>query len=161
MLRTAPFSRSMRTRLRLSDERVIAAVRGIALGKPRVLELYAGSGALSLALAEAGATVLAVESFAPACERLSRAAREQRLSLEVQQGDAGVVAQALSQQGQRFDVVVVNPPRRGLDVQVREAVAHLGPQRMAYVSCNPATLARDLAHLARRASRPGSLRPST
>lgn len=129
--------------------RVLAGVRAAAAGRARVLELYAGSGALSLALAAGGASVLAVESFAPACERLARAAREQHLSLEVRQGDAGETAQALRREGQRFDVVVVNPPRRGLDVAVREAIVHLGSQHVAYVSCNPATLARDLAHWAR------------
>jgi 23S rRNA (uracil1939-C5)-methyltransferase len=115
---------------------------------PRVLELHAGSGALSLALAARGATVVAVEGFGPACERLERAAREQKLPVEVRHGDAGEQALALAQAGYHFDVVLVNPPRRGLDVDVRRAIAALAPAHAAYVSCHPATLARDLAQLA-------------
>jgi 23S rRNA (uracil1939-C5)-methyltransferase len=115
---------------------------------PRVLELHAGSGALSLALAARGAEVVAVEGFGPACERLERAAREQKLAVTVRHGDAGEEALALARAGQRFDVVLVNPPRRGLDVDVRRAVAELAPAHAAYVSCHPPTLARDLAQLA-------------
>ncbi len=129
--------------------RVGDRLRAAAEGSARVLELYAGSGAFSLALAKQGSQVLAVESFAPACERLARAAREQALSLEVRQGDAGAVARTLAESGARFELVVVNPPRRGLDVQVRTAIAQLAPAHVGYVSCNPETLARDLAHWAR------------
>jgi 23S rRNA (uracil1939-C5)-methyltransferase len=116
---------------------------------PRVLELYAGSGALALALAARGLAVTAVESYAPACERIERAAREQQLSLTVECGDAEARALALAKAGRRFDVVLVNPPRRGLTPRVREAIAALQPARVGYVSCKPETLGRDLAHFAR------------
>ena len=128
-------------------ERLFASVRGSA--RPRVLELYAGSGALSLALAQGGAEVVAVESYGPACERLTRAAREQRLPVQVREGDAARELRALWQKNQRFDAVLVNPPRRGLDPEVREIVAQLSPKGLGYVSCKPSTLARDLAHFAR------------
>jgi 23S rRNA (uracil1939-C5)-methyltransferase len=117
--------------------------------RPRVLELYAGSGALALELAAQGASVLAVESFPPACERLERAASEQKLPLQVRVGDAAEVLRQLRTQGEQFDLVIVNPPRRGLDLEVRRALGELKPAHLAYVSCNPATLARDLAQLAR------------
>lgn len=116
---------------------------------PKVLELYAGSGALALSLAARGAQVTAVESFAPACERMERAAREQKLPLTVHAGDSAQVAAALASAGQSYDWVLVNPPRRGLDPEVRLAIAQLAPRELMYVSCNPATLARDLSHLAR------------
>ena len=117
--------------------------------RPRVLELYAGSGALALELAAAGAEVVAVEAFGPSCERLARAAREQQLPLEVLHGDAGELSRMLVQSGRSFDVVIVNPPRRGLDAEARRAVLELAPRHVAYVSCHPPTLSRDLAHLAR------------
>jgi 23S rRNA (uracil1939-C5)-methyltransferase len=128
---------------------LVARVFAAAGPTPRVLELHAGSGALALALAARGASVVAVEGFGPACERLERAAREQELQVTVRHGDAGQEALRLSAEGQRFDVVLVNPPRRGLDVDVRRAIAALAPPHAAYVSCHPPTLARDLAQLAR------------
>lgn len=126
------------------------ATRVFAHGpRPRVLELYAGSGSLAVALAARGADVVAVESYGPACERLTRAAREQGLSIAVMNGDASDALQALRVQQARFDVVLVNPPRRGLAPELRAGLAALAPAAIGYVSCRPSTLARDLAHFAR------------
>lgn len=120
-----------------------------ALGGLRVLELFAGSGALALSLAARGAEVSAVESFAPACERLRRAAREQALAVRVLAGDAARQTRALAEAGERFDVVLVNPPRRGLEPALRVQLAALGAAQIGYVSCRASSLARDLAQLAR------------
>ncbi|MES1178710.1 MAG: methyltransferase [Myxococcales bacterium] len=117
------------------------------LGAKRVLELYAGSGALSLRLAAAGFEMTAVEAFAPALAHAERAAREQRLTLTTASGAAERVLQDLSARHASFDALIVNPPRRGLSVEVRRAVAALGPRAVAYMSCEPETLARDLGHL--------------
>jgi 23S rRNA (uracil1939-C5)-methyltransferase len=143
-------------------ERVLEQARSqarAARGPLRVLELYAGSGALALALAEQGAEVCAVESFEPACVRLGRAAGEQGLPVEVRPGDAAEALRALAAQAARFELVIVNPPRRGLDLDVRRLLARLSPERLIYVSCQPATLARDLAHLARCGLRATALEP--
>lgn len=126
---------------------------------PRVLELHAGSGALSLSLAARGASVTAVETWGPACDQLARAAREQRLSVRVEHGEAVACVQALLAAGTSFDVVLVNPPRHGLEPSLRAAIAALGPVAVGYVSCGPPTLARDLAHLARLGLRCASLEP--
>lgn len=140
-------------------DQLAARVLQDARNAPRVLELYAGSGALSLALAQRGAELVAVESYEPACERLTRAAREQNLNVRVRNGDAGRELTALAAQGESFDVVLVNPPRRGLDPRVRAAIAKLGAKQVGYVSCKPATLARDLAHLARLGLQCAELQP--
>ncbi len=124
-------------------------VLALSAGRPRVLELYAGSGALALTLAARGAQVVAVESYGPACERLTRAAHEQQLAVTALHADAGEALRGLRQQGARFDVVLVNPPRRGLTPEVRASIAALAPAALGYVSCHARTLARDLAHLAR------------
>lgn len=114
----------------------------------RVLELYAGSGALALRLAARGAHVTAVESFAPALERLSRAALGQSLRVETCAADAELFLRELTTRVPvgPFDLVLVNPPRRGLGPGVRSALAALAPRQVVYVSCDPATLARDLGH---------------
>jgi 23S rRNA (uracil1939-C5)-methyltransferase len=136
---------------------------------PRVLDLYGGSGAIGLALAAAGAKVTLVESFAPAVEQVAAAARQQGLAVEAVCSD---VAEALAARlpddpprpagrdgSRRFDAVVVNPPRRGTNPKVREAIARLQPSVVAYVSCDPVTLARDLAHLARLGYAACAVRP--
>jgi 23S rRNA (uracil1939-C5)-methyltransferase len=127
--------------------RLSAAVGSLA-GR-RLLELYAGSGALSLRLARWGATVTAVESHAPAARLAERAAREQGLPLSARAGDAGAVLSELLREGERFDAIVVNPPRRGLGPDVRKLLGRLAPRALVYVSCEPATLARDADDLAR------------
>lgn len=116
----------------------------------RIVDLYAGSGALGLALADEGARVLCVEAYPAAVDHALEAARAQHLeALHGVAGDAAVVAADLAADGTRVDAVVVNPPRRGCAPEVRFALAALAPSVIAYVSCDPETLARDLAHLAR------------
>ncbi|HXN33040.1 MAG TPA: pseudouridine synthase [Polyangiaceae bacterium] len=125
----------------------------------RVLDLYGGSGSMALALAAAGASVRLVESFAPAVAQARAAAQRSGLDVETQCADVAAALRTLAEQGERFDAVVVNPPRRGMSPTAREWLARLEPPVIAYVSCNPETLARDLDHLARLGYSPGALRP--
>jgi 23S rRNA (uracil1939-C5)-methyltransferase len=74
-------------------------------------------------------------------------------------GDAAAATRALAAAGEKFDVVIVNPPRRGLSPETRHALGSLGAPRIAYVSCDPDTLARDLDHLARLGYQARSLLP--
>jgi 23S rRNA (uracil1939-C5)-methyltransferase len=137
---------------RLHDhlERLATQKLGSLSGR-RVLELYAGSGALALRLAARGAQVTAVEAFAPALERLSRAASAQSLRVETRAADAELFLRELTARAPAsapFELVLVNPPRRGLAPGVRSALAALAPQSLLYVSCEPETMARDLSHFA-------------
>ena len=113
---------------------------------PSVLELYAGSGALGLALARTGCDVTFVESYAPAAESIMKASAGLRGSVRTITEDAETFVRSTSD---RFDMVVVDPPRRGLPPLLRAAAARLSPRCFAYVSCDPETFARDLDHLAR------------
>ena len=126
---------------------------------PRVLDLYGGSGSIALGLAAAGARVMLVESFAPAAQQAAAAAQAQHLEVDAVCADTAAALKALHERGEHFDAAVVNPPRRGTSPAAREALARLEPQTVAYVSCEPETLARDLAHLARLGYRAASLRP--
>jgi 23S rRNA (uracil1939-C5)-methyltransferase len=129
-------------------ERAHLAIEGALreLSARKVLELYAGSAALSLGLAAAGFELTAVEAFAPALAHAERAAREQKLALCTVSGQAERVTSELAERGAHFDAVLVNPPRRGLSVAARCAIAQLAPRALLYMSCEPATLARDLGH---------------
>jgi 23S rRNA (uracil1939-C5)-methyltransferase len=115
----------------------------LALGPgARVLDAYAGAGAIGLTLAASGAAVTAVERDADAAEAGRRAAAGAGLAVSFEAGDA---AAALARDG--FDAAVVNPPRKGLALEARRALAAAGPPRLTYLSCGPASLARDLAEL--------------
>jgi 23S rRNA (uracil1939-C5)-methyltransferase len=126
----------------------------------RVLDLYGGSGALSLPLARRGAQVTLIEAFGPAAACAERAAKEQELEgFVVKSGDAASALCDLAKSGARFDVAITNPPRRGMPPPVRAALAALAPRWVAYVSCDPDTLCRDLDHLARLGYQAESLCP--
>lgn len=113
-----------------------------ALASLEIVELYAGAGALALRLAAQGARVTAIESFAPSVAMLERTAQEQRLHLRA----IAASAETLPAMG-KMDVLIVDPPRRGLSVEVRNSIAKASPRLVVYVSCEPRTLARDLSHL--------------
>jgi 23S rRNA (uracil1939-C5)-methyltransferase len=125
----------------------------------RVLDLYGGSGAIALGLAAAGAKVALVESFAPAVSQARAAARAGELAVVAECAAAARALQRMCEEGERFDAAVVNPPRRGVDPTSREWLARLGPEVIAYVSCDPETLARDLDHFARLGFAVRSLHP--
>jgi 23S rRNA (uracil1939-C5)-methyltransferase len=117
--------------------------------RPRVLDLYGGSGAISLALARSGYQVTMVESFGPAAANARAAAELQSLKLDVRAGDVADVVATFVEAGETFDGIVINPPRRGISPAAREAIALLGAPLLLYVSCDPDTLARDLDHFGR------------
>jgi 23S rRNA (uracil1939-C5)-methyltransferase len=126
---------------------------------PRVLDLYGGSGAIALGLAAAGARVRLVESFAPAVAQARSAAQRQGLDVQAECADVAGALRAMVESRAHFDAVVVNPPRRGTSPVTREWLARLGSPLVAYVSCDPETLARDLDHLARLGYATASLQP--
>jgi 23S rRNA (uracil1939-C5)-methyltransferase len=127
--------------------------------RPRVLDLYGGSGAIALSLAVAGAEVQLVESFAPAAAHAGEAARAQELAVQAEAADVASALRRMLEQGTRFDAVIVNPPRRGVSAVARELLARLEAPALAYVSCDPDTLARDLDHLTRLGFAVSTLRP--
>lgn len=112
-------------------------------GSDRVLDLYSGAGTFTLPLAETAGEVVAIESYGPAVRDLRRNLEENQLWAEVIGGDA---AREIGSLG-RFDLAVVDPPRSGLAADVIEAIARVRPRTLAYVSCDPTTLARDTAAL--------------
>jgi 23S rRNA (uracil1939-C5)-methyltransferase len=128
-----------------AGERLHRAVLGAvgASGTLRVVDAYAGVGLLGRALARGGATVTAIEADAEAVEA---ARHEAPPSLRVVQGR---VEDRLSE-ALPADVVVLNPPRAGIHERVAARLLDPGVGRIVYVSCDPATLARDLGRLSPR-----------
>jgi 23S rRNA (uracil1939-C5)-methyltransferase len=128
-------------------------------GAKRALDLYGGSGAFGLAIARAGAEVDLVETLPAAAEAAREAAEAAGLPLRAFAGDAERLLAEFVGERRAYDLVVVNPPRRGLSPGVRRLLGALAPARLAYVSCDPRTLGRDLDHLARLGLGAKALRP--
>ncbi|MBX3208250.1 MAG: RsmD family RNA methyltransferase [Labilithrix sp.] len=128
-------------------------------GPTRVLDLYGGSGAIALALAHAGADVHLVESFAPAVGHVDEAARKAKLPVRAEAADVASALRRFAEQSAEFDAAVVNPPRRGMSPLARELLVRLEVPVVAYVSCDPDTLARDLDHFTRLGYGVTTLRP--
>ncbi len=116
-----------------------------------VLDLYCGVGTITLAMAKAAGRVIGVEVVPQAVEDAKDNAKRNGIeNAEFFCGDAGQAALELEKQGIQADVVVVDPPRKGLNADTIEALSRFAPRRIVYVSCDPATLARDVALLKER-----------
>ena len=119
-----------------------------------VLDLYCGVGTITLAMAKAAGKVIGIEVIPQAVEDAKDNAKRNGIeNAEFFCGDAGAAALELEKQGIQADVVVVDPPRKGLNADTIEALHRFAPRRIVYVSCDPATLARDVALLKERGYR--------
>ncbi len=120
-------------------------------GKETVLDLYCGTGTISQVMARKAGKVLGAEIVPEAIEDAkANAVRNGLTNTEFFCADAGEAAQMLAARGLKPDVISVDPPRKGLSLPVIEAICEMGPERVVYVSCDPATLARDLKLLEER-----------
>ena len=120
-------------------------------GEDLVLDLYCGVGTITLAMAKAAGKVIGVEVVEQAVlDARENAKRNGIENAEFFCGDAGKAALSLEEKGIRPDVIVVDPPRKGLNADTIEALHRMSPRRIVYVSCDPATLARDIALLKAR-----------
>jgi len=131
-------------------QRLYAAALRLADLSPTdtALDLYCGTGTISLVLAKEAGRVIGVEVIPQAIED----AKENALRNGVQNAeflcaDAAEAARRFAEEGIRPNVIVVDPPRKGLEETVITSIAAMAPERIVYVSCDPATLARDVRRL--------------
>jgi 23S rRNA (uracil1939-C5)-methyltransferase len=114
-------------------------------GNEKVIDAYCGIGTISLFLARKAAKVYGVEVIDQAIQDAKENAKLNGIeNVEFLAGESETVIPRLAKLGAKADVVVVDPPRKGCDQKLLEAIVEMSPDRMVYVSCNPATLARDL-----------------
>ena len=136
---------------RVQAERLYAKAIEFAglTGQETVLDLYCGAGTITLALSDHAKKVLGAEIVPEAIDDArENAARNGVKNAEFFCGDASDVAKKLARENLRPDVITVDPPRRGLAADVVESIAEMQPQRVVYVSCDSATMARDVKRLA-------------
>ena len=122
----------------------------------RVVDAYCGVGGIALTLARGAAEVIGIESHAGAVAGATASAALNGIANA--RFVAGDAAQALGQID-RADVVVLNPPRKGCAPEVLAEIARLAPRAIAYLSCDPETLARDLALLGAHGYRARAVTP--
>jgi 23S rRNA (uracil1939-C5)-methyltransferase len=127
-------------------EALVALVRDALApeGGETLLDLYCGVGLFALALAGDVGSVIGVESDPSAIADLEHNAQGLK-QVELVEGKVQAVLPRLDRQ---VDLLLLDPPRAGAGARVVGEIARLAPQRVAYVSCDPATLARDARHLA-------------
>jgi 23S rRNA (uracil1939-C5)-methyltransferase len=128
-------------------EKLYALAVGFAMPENggTVLDLYCGAGTISLCLARRADRVIGAEIVPQAVANAAQnAARNGVTNAEFICADAGEAAQELKRRGVSPSAVVVDPPRKGMDETAVRAVASMSPESIVYVSCDPATLARDL-----------------
>lgn len=131
----------------IQTEKLYAQVKRYAAlnGRETVLDFYCGTGTIALCLADSAATVIGVEVVPEAVRDAIENARKNGITnARFITSDVAAAAASLQKEGITPDVVIVDPARRGLDSAVIDAIAAMHPKRIIYVSCNPATLARDL-----------------
>jgi len=134
---------------------------GIALdcaaltGAETALDLYCGIGTITLCLAKKARRVIGAEIVPEAIEDAKENARRNGIeNAEFFCGDASDVAAKLAADGVRPEVITVDPPRKGLAEDVVSSIAEMSPSRVVYVSCDPATLARDVKRFSEKGYRP-------
>lgn len=117
-------------------------------GEEVVFDAYCGTGTISLFLAQKAKKVYGVEIVPQAIENAKENAKQNNVkNVEFIVGESETVIPKLIEEGIKADVIVVDPPRKGCEKSLLEAIAKSSPKRIVYVSCDPATLARDLAIL--------------
>ena len=118
-------------------------------GTETVLDLYCGAGTITSVMAKGCARAIGAEIVPQAIENAKANARRNGLTnVDFLCGDASDMAAKCAREGLRPHVISVDPPRKGLTAEVIDAIAAMAPARVVYVSCDPATLGRDVKLLA-------------
>lgn len=129
----------------------LAAEAAALTGKETLLDLYCGTGTIGLSMAHCVRELVGVEVVPQAVEDAERNAMENGITnARFMAADAAEAARRLAREEWHPDVVVLDPPRKGCDEALVDTVAEMAPDRVVYVSCDPATLARDLKRFAER-----------
>lgn len=120
-------------------------------GKERVIDAYCGTGTIGIIASGNARDVIGVELNRDAIRDARMNARENKIrNVRFVPGDAGWFMEGMAAEGEKVDVVLMDPPRAGSDRKFLHSLLSLSPEKIVYVSCNPETLDRDLAYLTKR-----------
>ena len=125
--------------------------------KPTVLDAYAGITAFGIVVSDICSKVVSVEENTSSCELANAVIKQNRIhNVEIHNTDA---AKFLSEEKRDFDAVILDPPRKGCTEKSLDEAFRLSKDTIIYVSCNPATLARDLKYLTEKGVKVESIQP--
>lgn len=114
-------------------------------GKETVLDAYCGTGTIGLIAGDSAGKVIGVELNADAVRDARNNAKQNQVkNIQFYHNDAGKFLLQMADQGERLDVLLMDPPRSGSSREFLEAAIHISPEKIVYISCNPETLVRDL-----------------
>lgn len=129
-------------------------------GKETVIDAYCGIGTIGLVAAKKAAKVVGVELNAEAVKDARENARQNNAkNATFVCGDAGKWMIGMAEQGQKADVVFMDPPRSGSDEAFLSSLCKLSPEKVVYISCGPDTLARDLGYLTKHGYKVQKIQP--
>ena len=129
-------------------------------GKERVIDAYCGIGTIGMVAAKKAREVIGVELNRNAVkDARTNAKLNQIKNITFYEGDAGRFMVSMAEEGEKADVVFMDPPRSGSDEAFLSSVIRLAPKRIVYVSCGPDTLARDLKYLTRNGYQVRKMQP--
>ena len=141
-------------------QRLYEKAAEFAGGARTLLDLYCGAGTIGLTMADRAEKLIGVEIVKEAVEDARvNAALNGVANAEFICADAATAAARLRERGVAPDVVILDPPRKGCDEALIRTVAEMAPERIVYVSCDPATLARDCERLTARGYEVSSAAP--
>ena len=114
-------------------------------GNETVFDAYCGTGTITLFLSKKAKKVYGVEIIPQAIDNANVNAKENNISnAKFFVGKSEEIIPDFINKGIKADVIVVDPPRKGCDISLLNAISKVAPKRIIYVSCDPSTLARDL-----------------
>ena len=129
-------------------------------GKERVIDAYCGIGTIGMVAAKKAREVIGVELNRNAVkDARTNAKLNQIKNITFYEGDAGRFMVSMAEEGEKADVVFMDPPRSGSDEAFLSSVIRLAPKRIVYVSCGPDTLARDLKYLTKHGYQVRKMQP--
>ena len=116
--------------------------------KPSILDAYAGITAFGICLSDVASKIVSIEEVIDSVELAKIVAKENNINnIEFHSGDAGSFFSKETMLGRQFHITILDPPRKGCSVNSLDYALKLTQDKIIYVSCNPATLARDLKYL--------------
>ena len=129
-------------------------------GKERVIDAYCGTGTIGIIASKAAGEVIGAELNAAAvCDAKANAMLNNAKNIRFICADAGQFMRDMAAEGEKADVVFMDPPRSGSDKRFLSSVVTLSPEKIVYISCNPETLERDLRYLTNNGYEVKKIRP--